>query len=181
MMILATSLLAGPARISASADTFPASTLDSIDAGSSSAHASHCGSVQCKSLETIAQAMDILMAAQATSMGVTTPVPANRDQTTAKRLNLILLNHPEEFGPVCDALSKLAHQYPPGDLFVAVGSMQLAIRMDLKTRPSAPGGCLSKLLDAFPESTQAETAITNARILCANAWNLGAACARLHR
>jgi hypothetical protein len=159
----------------------PAPTLDSIDAASTAASTAHCNAKQCKTSETIAQAMDVLLSAQATTMGATNPLPADRDKVSAERLNHILLDHPEEFAPVCGMLTELARQYPPGDLFVAVGSMQLALRMDLRETPSPPGACLPLVLKAFLSSAKADAAIKNAGILCVNAWHLGGACSRLHR
>jgi hypothetical protein len=169
------------ASFASSAEAVPAPTLDSIDAVSASAQAAHCSAAACKATETIAQAMKVLLAAQATSVGVTNPLPAGRDKTNAARLNRVLLDDPAQFAPVCDMLKGLARQYPPGDLFVAVSVLQLALRMDLRTTPAAPGACLPGLLQAFPRSAQADTAISNANILCTNAWQVGSACSRLHR
>jgi len=72
-------------------------------------------------------------------------------------------------------LTGLAAQYPPGDRFVAVSAIQLALRMDMTS-----GSCLPAVLGAFAPSTAAQTAIGNAQILCQNAWHLGAeTCARI--
>lgn len=123
----------------------------------------------------------MLLSAQATTMGAANPLPADRDKVNAERLNHVLLDHPEEFAAVCGMLTELARQYPPGDLFVAVGSIQLALRMDLRATPAPPGACLPGLLHAFPRSPQADAAIGNTTILCENAWQLGGYCSRLHR
>jgi len=79
-----------------------------------------------------------------------------------------LLLHPQKFAAVCRRLTDLASAYPPGDLFVAVGAIEIALRMDEVT-----GNCLPGVLAAFAPTAQASTAIRNAQILCANAWAIG--------
>lgn len=154
----------------------PAPTLDAIAAAAKAAQASHCGTDDCSATITVHRAMDSLLSAQATTQGLTQPTPANRDALASQALGNILLDHPRKFPAVCRLLTRLAAQYPPGDLFVAVGSIQLALRMDMRA-----GSCLPAVLQAFPPSAQATTAIGNAQILCANAWALGPACSRIKR
>lgn len=160
------------ARASASAPT-----LDAIASAAKTAQATHCTTDGCVADITIDRAMNILLDSQSTDQGLTSPATKDRDVVAARRLRSVLLGHRHMFVAVCHRLRGLAAQYPPGDLFVAVGVIHLALLMD---RPS--GGCLPAVLAAFPPSAPGRMAIGNARILCLNEWRLGARyCARIEQ
>jgi hypothetical protein len=154
----------------------PAPTLDSIAAASRSAQAQHCTTADCRAVVTLHRAMNDLLNAQATAQGLTQKSPVGRDASSNTALQNILLNDPRKFPAVCRLLTQMVAHYPPGDLFVAVSALELALRMDMKT-----GSCLPAVLTAFPPSRQAKTVRGNAQILCKNAWKLGSACQRLRR
>jgi hypothetical protein len=155
-------------------------TLDAIDEAAGRVATTHCNTHECQAVATIARALDIMLDGQATTMGLTEPIPPDRDRIAERRLRATVLRHPEQFGAICDVATGLAARYPgmrgTGDLFVAVGIIELASRMDM-----SGGKCLPTLLAAFPRVSQADTAISNARTLCISGRNSREECERIAR
>lgn len=156
-------------------------TLDAISAAASADQQTNCSSSYCAATEALSRSLDVFLNAQATTNGVTRPVPGSRDQLTTAALGRALLDHPMLYAPVCGLSSDLASRYgisgTPGDLFVAVSLLRLAAAID----DSKHEQCLPQLLASFPHNEAADTAITNARTLCENQPGYADNCARLTR
>lgn len=156
-------------------------TLDAIDAASSADQHTHCESSTCAATEALSRSLNVLLDAQATTNGVTRPLSGSRDHLAMVALGQALLDHPTLYASVCSLSRELASRYgvpgTPGDLFVAIGLMQLAAAID----DSKQEQCLPQLLASFPRNEAANRAITNARTLCENKPGHPGNCARLTR
>jgi hypothetical protein len=107
----------------------------------------------------IYRALDIIDEGMVTTMGVTRPLPPNRDQIVDRRWRNEILSHPELFGPVCGTIAGLASRYRAdelhlGDKSVAIGVIELAGRIDGKKGP-----CLGQVLASFPHTPDADKVI----------------------
>ena len=185
--LVAGALLAGAvmAGVSRAAGVDPAAVAPTIDAIHNAAErdtADRCTSRACTGMRTIDNVLDILLDAQATTNGLTRPSSPDRDRQADLRLDHVLLDHPGLFGDLCPVSTDLASRYgrenTPGDLFVAVGLIQTAARMDAPSH----GGCLPRVISAFPQGPKADQAIVNAGILCRNGvFSRAAACDMIRR
>ena len=164
-----------------SEQSFVAPTLDAIDNAAHHAKQTHCRTTQCSTIRVIDQSLNILLDAQATTNGLTRKTPSARDALSRKRLDGVLLDHKAMFEGVCPEVRGIAGQYGkggiPGDLFVAVGLIDIASRMDARGH----GQCLPAILAAMPRTTAADAAISNARTLCENRQPAGADCKAISR
>ncbi len=180
--LLAGAVLAGPVLASSVGSAAVAPTIDAIHEAAERDVIDRCTTDACQGMRTIDTVLDILLDAQATSNGLTRPIPRDRDHRSSLRLNRALLDHPDLFGALCHVSAELASRYgqanAPGDLFVAVGLIETAARMDAR----GPGGCLPRVISAFPRSPKADLAIADAGNLCGNGvFGRAAACDAIRR
>ena len=159
-----------------------APTIDAIHDAAERDAADRCTSGACTGMRTIDNVLDILLDAQTTTNGLTRPSPRGRDRRADLRLHHVLLDHPDLFGDLCHVSTDLASRYgrenAPGDLFVAVGLIETAARMDTRGH----GDCLPRVISAFPQRPKADQAIVNAGILCRNGvFGRAAACDVIRR
>ncbi|WP_419728730.1 hypothetical protein [Lichenicola sp.] len=156
-------------------------TLDAIESAAHDAEETHCTTAHCSTIRIIDQSLHILLESQATTNGLTRKTPSNRDDLSRKRLDGALLDHPALFQDVCTEAQAIAGEYGKadikGDLFVAVGLIDIASRMDARDH----GQCLPAILAAMPRTTAADTAISNARTLCENRQPAEADCKAISR
>lgn len=156
-------------------------TLDAITTAASADRRADCASSRCAATQALSRSLDALLDAEATTNGVTRPLPANRDGVAKVALGRALLDHPTLYAPVCALSRALASRYgapgTQGDLFVAVSLLRLAAAID----DGKPEQCLPRLLASFPRNEAADTAIANARTLCENQPGHAGHCAGLTR
>ena len=180
--LLAGAFLSGVARAAGVDPAAVAPTIDAIHQAAERDAVERCTSGACRGMRTLDTTLDILLDAQATSNGLTRPSPRDRDRRTNLQLEHVLLDHPDLFGDLCHVSAGLAPRYgqenAPGDLFVAVGLIETAARTDARGH----GGCLPRVISAFPQGPKADLAIANASTLCRNgAFGRAAACDAIRR
>ena len=129
-----------------------------------------CVTPFCRSVIRLYHIFDIVLDGEATTMGDARYFNPNQPYVEEKRLHVVLLNHPDDFGPMCALLTSLASRYgKPGERkgvdyekFVGVEIVDLALRMD----GDGPPHCLPAVLQAMPHDVEADAVVDDAKNGC---------------
>ncbi len=129
-----------------------------------------CVTPICRSVIRLYHIFDIVLDGEATTMGDARYFNPNQPYVEERRLHVVLLDHPNDFGPMCTLLTSLASRYAkPGaqkgvdyEMFVGVEIVDLAVRMD----GDRPPHCLPAVLRAMPHNVEADKVILNAKDGC---------------
>ncbi len=152
----------------------PAPSMHALAAAAKSAQAARCATDECSALILVHQLISLITNGSARTYGLSPSETDKIDLQTGQQVDTILFAQPKEFPAECKILTGMVAQFPPGDFPVAIASIELALRMDMKS-----GSCLPQVLHAFRPSSYAMIAVNNAHELCEIDWKLGSACTRI--
>ena len=140
-----------------------------------------CATTACMSVIRLNKVFDIILDGEATYMGEARLFSLDQPHVKERRLHLVLLDHPNRFGPICALITSLASRYGVSDQnddpFVGLHVIDLALRMD----GYGPPHCLPAVLAAMPNTQTAERAIHNASLRCESEPAARNPCARIVR
>ncbi len=138
------------------------------DVASAAAHVRtvHCKTSSCKAIIIIHELADIAIFEIGDANGVASLYTGNRPAIAGRRLDRILLNHPEMYGAVCATGAKLISRFQLApdvyDMIIPVQLLLSAVDMDLRNH----GHCTRDLLAALPKNTTNDEVRSNAQSLC---------------
>ena len=142
-----------------------APSVDDVAAAAARARAAHCRTSSCKAIVAIHELADNLQYEFGDENGENEYI-GNRPAVAGRRLDRVLLDHPELYGPVCATGAKLISRVDPdtGEIFIPVLLLLHAVDMDLRDR----GHCTHDLVAALPKDIRNDQIRINARTLCVN-------------
>ena len=158
----------------------PEASKDSIAAAAKSVRAARCQSAPCRAVVILDQVLDIDDAAMRTTMGVTRPIPRNRDAIVAAQRRAVILDHPASYAAVCDEMVAALRAGTHDETAPGVGQsfVSLASRMDERK----PAACLRRVLEVWPDGPDWADTLKSAQTLCENDQPPGGArCSRMTR
>ncbi|WP_428377624.1 hypothetical protein [Lichenicoccus sp.] len=162
-------MAAATAAAASAHDWNPDDTLPSTDeVASAAAHAlaTHCQTASCKAIIVIHELADIEIFENGEANGMASLYLGNRPRIAGRRLDRLLLRHPELFAPVCAAGAKLLSHVRVGpgiyEMLVPVEVLITGVDMDLRDH----GHCTQDLIAALPKDAANDVFRRNANNLC---------------
>jgi hypothetical protein len=157
-------------------------TSRAVEHAADHARALHCRTPDCVALMTIDDAFEVISDSNATTMGITRPLPIARPARIKRLFRVRLLSHPERFAAICARSADLASRFgagddPDPDLFLSTSIILIAYLMD----STGHGQCLPTVLSAFPYLPPSDVAISNAHQLCSTSHWANASCDAIAR
>ena len=147
-------------------DTAP--MTNDVASAATHARAIHCKTPSCRAIIVIHELVDIARFEDGDANGLASIRASNRPQIAARRLDRVLLNHPDLYGPVCATGAKLISRFrlAPGvyEMIVPVQLLINGVDMDLHDH----GHCAQDLLAALPKDPANDQVRLNAQCLCVN-------------
>lgn len=140
-----------------------APTAHDVAAAAARARASHCRTPSCKAIITIHELVRIALYEIGDANGGAS-LYGNRPRIAGRRVNHVLLDHPELYGPVCAMGVKLLSHVRPdsGEIFIPVTLLVHGVDIDLRDH----GHCAQDLVAALPRDPGNDQIRINARDLC---------------
>ncbi|WP_428391308.1 hypothetical protein [Lichenicoccus sp.] len=138
------------------------------DVASAAAHARKigCRTPSCRAIIVIHELLLIERFEEGDANGVNSLYTGDRPRIAGRRLDRVLLDHPELYGPVCATGVRLvSHFHYQTDMEGFVVPIQLLVQgvdMDLRNH----GHCVRDLLDALPRDPANDQIRVDARDLC---------------
>ncbi len=145
-------------------DTAP--MTNDVASAAARARATHCTTPSCQAIIVIHELVDIARFEAGDANGLASIRASNRPQIAGRRLNRVLLRHPELYGPVCATGAKLISRFRAGpgvyEWWVPIQLMINAVDMDLRDH----GHCAWDLVAALPKDPANNEIRLNASSLC---------------
>ena len=147
-------------------DTAP--MTDDVASAAAHARATHCKTPSCNAIIIIHELIDILRFDVGDANGVASLNTGNRPQIAGRRLDRVLLRHPDLYAAVCATGGKLIARFGRApefyEMIVPVQLLINSIDMDLRDH----GHCAQDLLAVLPKDHADDEVRLNANTLCVN-------------